>query len=161
MKALVFTFEFISAYSQPIWSGVCCVLSCFSCVRVRAILWTVAHQAPLSMGFSRKEYWCGLLCSLPGDLPNPGIEPVSPTSPALAAGSLLLAPPGKLYISVSIYLSIYIPIYISESLLYLMLTQYYKTTVLQFKKEGILPRLFCQQDTECRQISGVSLESLQ
>ena len=139
----------------------CAVLSCFSCVRFRAILWTVAHQAPLSMGFSRKEYWCGLLCSLPGDLPNPGIEPVSPTSPALAAGSLLLAPPGKLYISVSIYLSIYIPIYISESLLYLMLTQYYKTTVLQFKKEGILPRLFCQQDTECRQISGVSLESLQ
>ena len=86
---------------------------------------------------------------------------MSLTSPALAAGSLLLAPPGKLYISVSIYLSIYIPIYISESLLYLMLTQYYKTTVLQFKKEGILPRLFCQQDTECRQISGVSLESLQ
>ena len=45
---------------------------------------TVAHQAPLSMGFSRQEYWSGLLCPPPGDLPNPGIEPVSLMSPALA-----------------------------------------------------------------------------
>ena len=48
--------------------------------------WTVAHQSPLSMGFSRKEYWSGLLCPPPGDLPNPGIEPVSLVSPALADG---------------------------------------------------------------------------
>ena len=47
-------------------------------------LWTVAHQAPLSMGFSRQEYWSGLPCPPPGDLPNPGIEPMSLTSPALA-----------------------------------------------------------------------------
>ena len=46
--------------------------------------WTVACQAPLSMGFSRQEYWSGLPCPLPGDLPNPGIEPVSLMSPALA-----------------------------------------------------------------------------
>ena len=39
--------------------------------------WTVAHQAPLSMGFSRQEYWSGLPCSLPGDLPHPGFEPTS------------------------------------------------------------------------------------
>ena len=39
--------------------------------------WTVARQAPLSMGFSRQEYWSGLLCLSPGDLPRPGIEPVS------------------------------------------------------------------------------------
>ena len=45
---------------------------------------TVAHQAPLSMGFSRQEYWSGLPCPSPGDLPDPGIEPVSLTSPALA-----------------------------------------------------------------------------
>ena len=43
-------------------------------------LWTVAHQAPLSMGFSRQEYWSGLPCPLPGDLPDPGIEPTSLTS---------------------------------------------------------------------------------
>ena len=43
--------------------------------------WTVAHQAPLSMGFSRQEYWSGLLCPPPGDLPNPGIKPASPMSP--------------------------------------------------------------------------------
>ena len=47
-------------------------------------LWTVAHQTPLSMGFSRQEYWSGLPCSPPGDLPNPGIEPESLMSPALA-----------------------------------------------------------------------------
>ena len=55
--------------------------------------WTVACQAPLSVGFSRKEYWSGLPCPPPGDLPNPGIEP---KSPALAGvGSLPLAPLGK------------------------------------------------------------------
>ena len=49
-------------------------------------LWTVALQAPLSMEFSRQEYWSGLPHPPPGDLLNPGIEPASPTSPALAGG---------------------------------------------------------------------------
>jgi len=48
--------------------------------------WTVACQAPLSVGFSRQEYWSGLPFPPPGDLPNPGIEPISPVSPALAGG---------------------------------------------------------------------------
>ena len=47
---------------------------------------TVSHQVSLSMGFSRQEYWSGWPCFLPGDLPNPGIEPVSPMSPILAGG---------------------------------------------------------------------------
>ena len=46
--------------------------------------WTVAHQVPLSLGFSRQEYWSDLPCPPPRDLPNPGIEPVSFMSPALA-----------------------------------------------------------------------------
>ena len=46
--------------------------------------WTVAHQASLSMGFSRQEYWIGLRCPPPGDLPRPGIKPASLGSPALA-----------------------------------------------------------------------------
>ena len=54
--------------------------------------WTVAYQAPLFMGFSRQEYWIGLLFPSPGDLPNPGIEP---RSPALQMDSLLSEPPGK------------------------------------------------------------------
>ena len=45
--------------------------------------WTAARQAPLSTGFSRQEYWCGLACPLSGDLPNPGSKPVSLMSPAL------------------------------------------------------------------------------
>ena len=63
-----------------------CVLSCFSCVRLFATLWTAVCQAPLSMGFSRQAYWRGLPCPPPGDLPNLGIEPTSLTSPALAGG---------------------------------------------------------------------------
>ena len=50
--------------------------------------WTVALQAPLSMGFSRQEYWNGLPCPPPEDLPDPGIEPESLASPALAGGFL-------------------------------------------------------------------------
>ena len=53
-----------------------------------ATRWIIAHQAPLSMGFSRQEYWSGLPFPPPGDLPNPGIEPTSLASAALADGSL-------------------------------------------------------------------------
>ena len=56
-----------------------------------AIPWTVARQAPLSMGFFKADYWSGLPCPAPGDLPNPGIEPTFLTSPALVAGSLPLS----------------------------------------------------------------------
>ena len=58
-------------------------------------LWTVACQAPLSMGFSRQEYWSRLPCPPPEDLPDPGIEPSSLTSPAWQADSLPPVPPGK------------------------------------------------------------------
>ena len=62
-----------------------CVLSRFSHVRLFATLWIIAHQTPLSMGFSRQEYWSGLPRHPPGDLPHdPGIEPLSPVSLALA-----------------------------------------------------------------------------
>ena len=56
------------------------VLSRFTRVQLFATPWTVARQAPLSMGFSRQEYWSGLPCPPPGDLPNPAIEPVCLTS---------------------------------------------------------------------------------
>ena len=52
----------------------CYMLSCFSHVQLFATLWTIAHQAPLSMGFSRQEYWSGLPCPPPGDHPDPGIQ---------------------------------------------------------------------------------------
>ena len=55
-----------------------CVLRGFSCVQLFVTLWTVACQTPLSVGFSRQEYWSGLLCPPPGDLPDPGIEYASP-----------------------------------------------------------------------------------
>ena len=61
-----------------------CVLSSISCVWLFATLWTVACQAPLSMWFSRQEYWSGLPCTPQGDLPNSGMEPGSLMFPALA-----------------------------------------------------------------------------
>ena len=61
-------------------------------IRLFATPWTVAHQAPPSMGFSRQEYWSGVPFPFPGDLPNPGIEP---GSPALQADTLTSEPPGK------------------------------------------------------------------
>ena len=60
------------------------VLSHFYRVGFFATQWTIAHQAPLSMGFSRQEYCSGLPCPPPGDLPDPAMEPTSPMSPALA-----------------------------------------------------------------------------
>ena len=74
----------------PIWGQ--CVLSRFSHVRLFSTLWTVAHQASRSIGFSRQEYRSGLPCPPPGDLPDPGIEP---TSPALASGFFTAEPQGK------------------------------------------------------------------
>ena len=63
-----------------------------STVQLFATLWTVAYQAPQSMGFSRQEYWSGVPFPSPGDLPNPGIEP---RSRALQADALLSELPGK------------------------------------------------------------------
>ena len=72
--------------SFVLWTRPCCVLSHFSRVPLFVTLWTVAHLAPLSMGFSRQKYWSGLPCPPPGDLPNPGIKPTSLVSPASAGG---------------------------------------------------------------------------
>ena len=70
------------------------LLSCFSRVRLCATPWTAAYQASPSMGFSRREHWSGLPFPSPRDLPNPGIEPMSP---ALADDRFFTTePPGKL-----------------------------------------------------------------
>ena len=59
------------------------VLNHFSHVQFFVTLWAIAHQDPLSMGFSRQEYWSGMPCRPLGDLPDPGNRPASPMSPAL------------------------------------------------------------------------------
>ena len=64
-------------------------------VQLSATPWTAARQIPLSMEFSRQGYWSGLPFSTPVDLPDPGIEPLSPMLPALAAGFFTTEPPGK------------------------------------------------------------------
>ena len=64
-------------------------------VRFFATPWAVAHQAPLPMGFFWEEYWSGLPFPHTGDLPDPGVEPASPVSPALAGGFFTTVPSGK------------------------------------------------------------------
>ena len=66
-------------------------------VRLFVTPWTVAHQAPLSMGFSKQEYWSGLPFPSPGELPNPGIKP---RSPVFQTDALTSEPPGKTLLGV-------------------------------------------------------------
>ena len=73
-----------------------CYAKLLSCVPICVTLWNAACQVPLSMGFSRQEYWSGLPCPLSGDLPDPGLEPVFLTfNLHWQVGSLPLEPPGK------------------------------------------------------------------
>ena len=72
-------------------------------VRLFVTPWTIAYQAPPSMGFSKQEYWSGLPFPSPGDLPNPGIEPRSPTFQANALTSEPLGKPLMLLISFTSY----------------------------------------------------------
>ena len=88
-----------------------CVYVC-ACVCVCMCIWTIAHLAPLSMGFSRQEYWSGLPCSLPGDLPDPKTEPTSLMSPVLAGEFFTTGSTWEAYIYVCVYIYTYIYIHI-------------------------------------------------
>ena len=79
---------------QECWSWIAVVLS-QSCLTLCDLMDCVAHQAPLSMEFSKQEDWSGLLFPTPEDLPNPGIEPAFLGPPALADGFFTTVPPGK------------------------------------------------------------------
>ena len=94
------------------------MISRFSLVWLFVTLWTVACQAPLSMGFSRQEYWSGLPCCPPGDLPNPGIKP---RSPAFQVDSLPSEPPGSITISFIILVYYDISLTINFNVAYLIL----------------------------------------
>ena len=88
------TLQWVAIYFFNAWKWKVKVKS-LSHVRLFATPWTVACQAPLSVGFSRQEYWSGLPFPSPGDLPDPGIEPGSPT---LEADALTSEPPGLLMV---------------------------------------------------------------
>jgi len=84
-------------WREPVIHPCACVLNCFSRISLFPALWTAAHQAPLSMAFLRQEYWSGLLCPSPEDLPDPGFEPTSLGAPAFQADSLPLSHRGPIY----------------------------------------------------------------
>ena len=90
---------FSSLYSVVAGSYGMCVPACkgslFSRVQLFVTPWTIAHQAPLSVEFSRQDYWSGLSCPPPWDLPDPGVKLASLMSPALAGSSLPLVSPRK------------------------------------------------------------------
>ena len=71
------------------------MLTHFSRVQLFSTPWTIARQAPLSMGFSKQEYWSGLPCPPPGDIPDPGIKPMSLMFPALAGRFFTTSTTGK------------------------------------------------------------------
>ena len=90
-----------------------CIRNCFSHVWLFTTSWTIACPAPLSMGFSRQEYWSGLPCSPSGDLPDPGIELSSLTSPALEGRFFMTSANWEAcYVSISVSISSYIHTYI-------------------------------------------------
>ena len=105
--------------------------------------WTVAYQAPLSMRFSRQEYWSGLPLLSPGDLPDPGIEP---GSPALESDALTSEPPGKQFInnlhkslSIKTFGSFSVACFGSEALFLLFLFHYQK-----YRTHWVVPSLLLE-----------------
>ena len=91
----LFPLAVMSIPRQVYCCRVCVCAKLLSCVQLFATVGAIACQAPLSMGFSRQEYWSGLPCPPPGDLSDPGIEPMSLASPALAGRFFATVPPGK------------------------------------------------------------------
>ena len=82
------------------------MLSCFSRVWLFVTLWIIARQASLFVGFSRWEYWSGLPCSPPGELPDPGIKPVSVTSPVLSGMYFTTSVAWEAHVCISIYINL-------------------------------------------------------
>ena len=118
------------------------VLSCFSSVQLYVTPWTAAHQAPLSMGFSRKENWSMLPCPPPGDLPNPRIELASPAFPSLQVDSLPLShwgSPKWWHLNKQPFTSM---VYYSASLVHLVFPKFYITIFLSLYYMG---NLSCQK----------------
>ena len=111
---IIVSYAFLWALSQiRVCVRVCvcvcvCVLSCFGHVQLFAIPWTVARQAPLSVGFSRQEQWSGLSFPILGYLPDPGIETASLTSPALADGFFTAKATGETYKAI-LFLASHLP----------------------------------------------------
>ena len=127
---LYFYFIYLSIH-LPAGLYMCCAVLCLitqSCPTLCNPM-TVARQAPLSMGFSRQEYWSGLPCPPPGNLPNLGIEPRSPT---LLADSLPSEPPGKgsIYICLCNIYSYTIDLYYPNRNMHIL---YPKYTTCNFK----------------------------
>ena len=86
---------FFSKQNPLLWW--CVHAQSLSCIQLFAIPWTIAHQAPLSIAFSRQAYWSESPYLPPRDLPDPRIEPVSPSSPALGGRFFTTEPPGNPY----------------------------------------------------------------
>ena len=107
---------YLPAFHISLWT-LCVCANCFSCVQLFAILWTIARQVPLSMGFSRQEYYSGFPCLPPGALPDPGIEPFF----CIARDSLPLSPQGNPTLDTIPHLILVIRAFVALRILFLCL----------------------------------------
>ena len=135
MIQIFYRLYFICGYYKilpifPMLSNICCAVLSHSVVFNSVTPWTVAHLAPLSMEFSRQEYWSGLPCSPPGDLPNPVIKP---RFPALLADSLLAELPGKLVQYILVVCFIHSSLYLLNPIPIVSCPHLYKTLPSQDK----------------------------
>ena len=94
--------------------------------------WTVIHQVSLSMGFSRQEYWSGLTCLSPGNLPDPGMEPTSLISPALAGGFFITSATWEIQLGVGLSFICFLFVLLSVFSLFFSLFIKQKTPIWNF-----------------------------
>ena len=122
--------------------------------------WTVAHPAPLSMGFSRQDYWSGLPCPSPGDLPDPGIEPQSLVSPALVGAfftSLPLVSPGK---PLGFFILFFSLGFFKRVISLIHSNQFVKSSVISFRRNYPRYTFLCSKHLEVWDDEQVQLSSL-
>ena len=125
-------FKWLLQYALYIYMHAC-VLSHFSYVPVFATLWTIAHQAPLSMRSSNQEYWSGLPCPPPGNPPDTRIKPMSPSAPALQVDSIPLRHQGSPHVYTCMYICTPICVFMYVLLKYLNMHTYLCVWVCIFR----------------------------
>ena len=137
---------------------VCVHVKLLSRVRLFATLWTVARQAPLSMGFSRQEYWSGLPFPPPGDLPNPGIEPGSPALQADALSSEPSRGEGYIYIPLKNWNQISLTPRVPKGILQSHLRKVNLTRFTEWKRKhsGLVPIVSLCHPDHCQGTTSVS-----
>ena len=119
------------------------MLSCFHCVQFFVTPWTVAPQAPLPMGFSRQEYWSGLPCPPPGDVPDPRIKPTFLLFPAFAGGFFTTTATWEAVRQHRFWISVFKEFTLNVAVIFLVKTEKVKYRKSNFLFSVKVPFIFC------------------